>query len=647
MQPLSSVSGIISGIQSQQLVDQIIQLERRPADRLRSEAAGIDARLKAIATYQGLLEQLRDASRTLRDGSAFDGLGVTASAVAGTRAIASATTTNFALPGQYRLAVTSLAQQQKVGSAPVLGNTVAAGAAGTISLNGKASVTILATDSLNDIRDKINAANTGAAGSGVAASVLGTGSGNYRLVLTSTAPGSAGLILSDTTGNALQTLGINSNATTIAPAAVLVPGSDAVFSVDGIAFTRTSNTISDAIDGVTLTLTGAEPGAITQLEVSRSPDTAKAAMQGFVDAYNAVVDFIQQQNAPSAKGPLANDSLLRQPRASLPSTLLAGVAGAPADFATAARAGLSLDRAGKLSLDADRFTSAFADRLADLRTLFQQHATTTDPATFYVSSGTATAAGTYAIAITQAATQASVTGAGLGDSYTDDGTGDTMTVTDTALNRSVNITLTSGMTSAQIVAALNSAFASGGLGIFAAGVGGEVKLTQAAFGATAGITVAYTAGGTLGNVPVAAGSYANGLDVQGTIGGSAAAGSGQVLVGGSGAATAGLVIRYTGAAAGPAGDVTVAFGTGALIERLLTGYTESSTGTIATRQASLTDRSARLIDRADVIDARLELRRTQLLKSFAATETALSRLQSQSQSLTASLGALLTAGGGN
>jgi flagellar hook-associated protein 2 len=196
------------------------------------------------------------------------------------------------------------------------------------------------------------------------------------------------------------------------------------------------------------------------------------------------------------------------------------------------------------------------------------------------------------------------------------------------------------MTSAQIVTALNSAFGVNGLGLVASDTGGEVTITQSAWGASPAITVAYTAGGTLGNAPIAAGTYANGVDVTGTINGEAASGAGQVLISKTGTTTVGLSVRYTGSTTGAAGDVTVTLGTGALLERLVQSYTDVNTGTLDTRNISLTDRVKTLNTRADRIMAQLDVRKTALLKQYAAMEQALGNLQSQSQSITAMMNAL-------
>ncbi len=643
--PASAISGLISGIQYRDLVDQIILAETAPATRLRAQATQLSTKLAAVTTYRGLLEKLRDASKVLRDGSVFDKLSASTAIAAGSRVLASATASSLAVAGSYRVEVTQLAQQQKLGGGVVTGTAVPLGIAGTFSVNDTGSVTVLATDSLSDIRDRINAANAG-----VTASIIGVGPNQSRLVLTSKTAGDAGITLADTSGNALQSLGILSDATTIAPAAVLVAGMDALFTVDGVAFTTTTNVITTAIEGVTLTLTSAEAGAVTTVSVDRSVADARTAMQGFVDAYNAVGDFIrQQQTAPPEGGtapPLFGDNLVRGARAGLSAALLASIGATAPDLSTAAMAGLSIDRAGKLTLNGTRFDAAYTDRLDDLRALFQQHGTTTDPTVFFVTSTSRTTPGTYAVEITQAPTQSQVTGTGLGGSYADDGTPDTMTITDTGLAKSVDVTLTGGMTSSQVVDALNAAFVSGGLGLSATEVAGEVRITQSAFGSTPAITVAYTAGGTLGNAPIAAGSYATGVDVAGTIGGFAANGSGQILIAAAGSAPEGISIRYGGTATGAGGDVTVVLGTGALLERLTQSYTDSGTGALATRETGTNARIARLSDRAQEIEDRLVVRRENLLRQFARMEQALARLQSQSQSLLSSLGALIQAGSG-
>ncbi|HTS88784.1 MAG TPA: flagellar filament capping protein FliD [Gemmatimonadales bacterium] len=656
--PTSSIAGVISGVQYTDLVNAIIAADEAPANAMRQQASDLQAQQTALATYKGLLQTLQDAAQSLQDGTAFQTMSATPTVTAGATAIASATASAFAAAGSYQIQVSALAQQQKIGSSAQTSSSASLGLAGTFTLNGQ-TVTIVSTDTLSNIADKINAADSGAAPSGVSATVIAAGTSQARLVLTSDQSGSAGMTLADTSGTVLQTLGILSAPTTISATAILQQGQDAQYSVDGISLTSNSNSITNAIQGVTLNLTQAAPGSITTITVARSESDAEAAVQSFVDAYNGVVQFIQQQNTapasstsssstttPASPPPLYNDSLTRLLRAALPTVLLTPVAGAAANLSTAGLAGLSLDQTGKLSLNSTAFSSAFTTQFTNLATLFEQGGSASSPSTTYVASGQSTPAGTYAVNITQVATQAQVTGSGLGGTYADDGTADTMTITDTALGKSASISLTNGMTSTAIASALNSAFTTNGLGLVATDVGGEIRITQNEYGSAPGFTVAYTAGGTLGNVPIAAGTYANGLDVAGTINGEAATGTGQVLTANSGTTAQGLSVSYNGSATGDAGTVTVSLGVGSVLQRMLSTYTQANTGAIDTRNSAISDRIASLTARANALDEQLAVRKQMLLTEYANMEVTLGKLQAQSQSLAASVG-LLTAAATN
>lgn len=641
--PTSSVSGLVSGIQWRDLIDQIITAESAPATAARAKVTANNSKLTTYKTYRTLLETFRTAVKRLRDGSAFDGMTASATISSGLKQLASASAGPTAQAGSYDVRVTSLAAQQKLMGTTQASSTTALGLSGQISVNGGAAITISATDTLSDIRDRISVANTGATPSKVSASVLSIGGSSNRLVLTSDTLGSTGMTLSDVSGNVLQSLGILSAPTTIAPSAVVQAGTDAVFSINNVALTRTSNTVTDALSGVTLQLLAAEPGAVTTVTVDRSTSSAKSAMAAVTDGYNAIVAFLKEQGTPATETTnapvLYGESLLRVARGSLPATLQRFIGGAASDLNSAGLAGLSLQQDGKLALDSTKFEALFSGRLADLRTLFQQQgSTTTGVGLTYLAAPTTVNDGTYAVNITTLATKATVTGAGLvGGVFSDDATPDTMSVTDAGSGKTATITLTDGMTSTQIASALTAAFTTAGLGLTATESGGQVTLDQPLYGSSPSITVAYTAGGTLsGTLPIAAGTYA-GLDVAGTVNGEAATGSGQSLVSASGTSVAGLSLLYTGTTTGAVGDATISLGTGALLERMLDDMVQSTTGVLSKRETSLTDQMTTLNKRADAIDARLARRRAALTQQYVNMEVAISKLQNSSTSILATI----------
>jgi flagellar hook-associated protein 2 len=632
--PLSSISGLISGFNSRDLVDAIIAQARVPATRWEAERSANTARTTALATYRGLLDKVRTAAQTLRSGTAFDAMSTTVTVSSGTRAVVTASANSTATAGTYQVSVEQLARASKYAGSGVADATAALGQTGEFTVNGQ-SVTVEATDSLSTLRDKINALNGGSTPTKVSATILTVAPGDNRLILTSTATGANGLTLDDTIGTTLQSLGFLDGSGAVETAAVLTEGADAAFRVDGILLNRSSNTVTDAIAGVTLTLTANDVGAVSTVVVDRFLDSARGAMQGFVTAYNDLVGFLKTQGTASEGNTpaLYGQSLIRTARSQLPSLLLETVGGAAADLATVGRAGLSLTRDGTLTLDSTLFDAAFTNRQSDLRTLFMEQRTSSNTDLEFVSSAAAAAGGTRAVEITALATRATLSTSGFSGSYDAGVTADSVTVTDTGSNRSVTVALTTGMSTSDIVAALQSAFDTDGLALTATADGNEIRLDQNGFGSGAGITLAFTGLGDGASEAWAADASVAGTDTMGTIGGAAATGIGQLLVGTAGGDAEGLTIRYTGGTTGAVGDVTLGLGAGARIERLLDQFLTGGSGLLDTKIAELELRTSRLDDRIATLDGRLERRRAALLQSFLQMETAISRLRQQSNSL--------------
>lgn len=358
MEPLSSVSGIASGVNFRDLVDAIIAAQRQPIDRARQAISEASARRTALENYRSLLVELRDAAAKLASDAAFDARSVTITGSAsGGRPVLRASAAATAVPGRYSVEVRSLAAAEKRASTGQLSATDPLGLSGEFSVNGR-TVTIDASDSLADIRDAINAANTGSTPSGVTATILSVAPNEHRLILSADATGSTGMSLADTSGSVLSDLGL------LAPSAVITAGSDAVVVVDGITITRSSNKISDAIEGVTLQLETAEPGTVVTLAVDRYTQEAVGAAKAFVDAYNAVLEFVRKQ----AQGELRNDPTLRTNRSQFAQSVLSFlVSGAGGDL-TGSAIGFSLTRDGQLKLDETRFQSVLESSFEDTRT---------------------------------------------------------------------------------------------------------------------------------------------------------------------------------------------------------------------------------------------------------------------------------------
>lgn len=210
----ANVNGLASGIQWQDLIDQTIAAESaRSVGQVKTRITTQQGRKTAWQSFQTLVNTFRDAAKALRDGGAFGSFttSVGASATSG-RTLLAATASAAAQPGSYKVRVESLARAEKLSGAVVSSASTALGIAGDVTINGR-TITLQATDTLATVRDRINAANTGTTPTGVSASVLSSGSGQVRLVLTADTAGSAGITLGDGATGALRDLGLVDSTT--------------------------------------------------------------------------------------------------------------------------------------------------------------------------------------------------------------------------------------------------------------------------------------------------------------------------------------------------------------------------------------------------------------------------------------------------
>ncbi|MBO9352158.1 MAG: flagellar filament capping protein FliD [Thermomicrobium sp.] len=211
-----------------------------------------------------------------------------------------------------------------------------ASGSGTLTINGVAIAYDTATDSLSTILNRINASNAG-----VTASYDST---SDRIVLTAKTTGSLAITVSDT-GNLATALGLTSGQ--------LQLGQNAVYSLDGGTTWQysTSNTISDAIPGVTLTLTRTTTSPYT-FTVEPDSESAIAAVRKFVDQFNSVLSFIADKTAYDATtktaGTLMGDSAVRTVESTLRRLVTSPAINAGGRYRTLADIGISFGAVGSV-----------------------------------------------------------------------------------------------------------------------------------------------------------------------------------------------------------------------------------------------------------------------------------------------------------
>ncbi|WP_110648277.1 flagellar filament capping protein FliD [Salinicola peritrichatus] len=341
MATISSL-GIGSGLDLSGLLDQLEDAENEKLTPITEQKESYQTKLSAFGTLESSLSSLRDAVSKLSDPETFTA--VTSSMTGDAVAVS---TTGEAVAGRYQVDVTQLAQAQSQASNTIFDSkSDELGISGTLALSvgdGDAvSIDYAEGDSLEDIRDAINGADAGAS-----ASIVNDGN-SYRLVLTSEKTGTDSEIsLSGDT----DAFGFSTT----------VEAQDAQLTVNGISITSQSNTVEEALQGVTLNLTSTTSGAET-LTVSQDTESMTEAVKAFVDAYNSfqsTADNLTSYDAESdTAGTLLGNSTMRSIESRLRSALSFGTS--DGTYNMLSDLGIERQLDGTLEADDDKLNEAIA-----------------------------------------------------------------------------------------------------------------------------------------------------------------------------------------------------------------------------------------------------------------------------------------------
>lgn len=369
-------AGLGSGLDVNSIVTQIMQLERAPLTKLRGQISQTNTQISDMGKLKSAVSDLQTSARNLRSIDAFNVF----SAKTGSAEFFSATTSSTATPGTYNVTVDSIARAQSLASTQTFSSKTDAVATDNAQLaftiNGEVkTVDISSGASLTDIKDEINQAAIG-----VAATVVNTGSAAvpvYKLVLMSSQAGTAGQISSiqaSVGGDSAVNGGLDFvefGLTQPDPPAAQLPlmetkqaATDAQVTINGITLTSGSNSISDALDGVTLNLS--KEGSTT-LTIANDQEKINEKVQAFVDAYNKVYNMTKSLRSGSFKG----DSTLLSVQSQLAEVLQtpsASVAGSTYEYLS--QIGIAIQKDGTLALDKTKFAAAMNADATTVKKLF-------------------------------------------------------------------------------------------------------------------------------------------------------------------------------------------------------------------------------------------------------------------------------------
>jgi flagellar hook-associated protein 2 len=648
-----SSPGIGSGLDINNIVTQLMVLERRSLTALDSKEAKYQAQLTAYGSLKGALSTFQSAVAALATPAKFST--VKASIADSTVAAISAPT---ATEGSYSLEVQTLAKAHKLKSTTFAATSTTVGTgkltisfgtynADTFTVNpDKASKEITidtSHGSLAGVRDAINAANAG-----VSASIVNDGTG-YRLTVTSKDTGLANALritvddddAADTDMSGLSQLAYDGRTLSgLTNLTQTVEAKNAVAVIDGITVSKASNVLTDVIEGATLTLLKENTPSATTVTVTRDTAGVQASVQGFVKAFNdlqkTITDLSKYDAATKKASTLTGDSAVRSVQTQLRTAFNKALSTAGGGLSSLADIGITFQTDGTLKLDATKLTAAMSDTTKDVSTLFASVGKPTDSLISFVTSTTDTKNGDFAVILDQLATQGKAVGGGAAALTINAGSNDTLSLTVDGIAASV--TLAAGVYTASSLAAEIQSKVNGASALAAASIkvtvtesAGVLTLTSNRYGAASSVALT---GGTAKVDLFGAQTETAGVDVAGSIAGVSATGSGQKLTGNGDAA--GLTVNITGGATGVRGTIKFARGYAYELDKLI-GKMLDTDSIVDSRVDGLNASIKDLGTRREMMERRLTTVETRYRAQFTALDVAISRMQSTSNYLTQQL----------
>ncbi|MEA1899945.1 MAG: flagellar filament capping protein FliD [Thermodesulfobacteriota bacterium] len=371
-----SVGGLISGLDTNDIIDQLKSIQQKPILKLQRQEADYQVQLSAYGNLQSALSGLKSAMENLDSASDLTSF----SASSSDPDLFTVSADDTAIPGSYSITVTQMAEVHKLTSGGFSDGELVG--KGIIQLKvgdgGTTDIAVSATNTINDVAQSINDAKAG-----VKATVIFDGT-NYFLTLSGEDTGSANKISLTVTDDD----GLNKDDSNLSrlfyedldPDNRMVQAqaaADSIITVDGVAgIHRNSNTIDNVIEGVTITLES-PPDTDNQADLTVSGNTSEivSKINSFVGAYNDVLDFFdsaQSYNAESeTAGVLLGDAITNNIHSRL-DRLVTGTGPSVESFSRLSDFGITLNSEGRLEVDSSTINSALDDDFDDVVEFFTQ-----------------------------------------------------------------------------------------------------------------------------------------------------------------------------------------------------------------------------------------------------------------------------------
>lgn len=669
-------TGLGSGLDINSIVTAIVGAEKDPAlAKMMSSSAEATAKISAYGILNSELSTFKDSYKDLGRSSTFSA----ATSTSSDSSVLDATLGIGATTGSWEFEVQQRAQAQTIASSATHSYAEVTSAVGTgtitfsygtynddgsFSVNPDKALETLTLDptnnSLDKMRDEINEGDYS-----VSASIINDGT-NYRLVLTNKDTGEANALqitVLDDDGDSSDALGLSAltYSADIKHMDKTSTAQDAKIIMNGIQITRDNNKISNVIEGVTLNINAeAKIGEKVSLTINKNISTVEEQLNAFVENYN---NTVTQMNALTADGgdadtdgALNGDSTVRNIRNQLRSVLnttLSHIGGSVQSFADL---GMLTNRDGTLSLDAGKLSDILNNDMQSVANFFTATGVANDSLISFDDYNSLTKPGTYAVEVTQIATQGVLSGSAYASfPMSLSGSNNTFTMRldgyaseDIVLSKKTYADIGELMTELQSRINSDANFVKHGLSVNVSDLGTGFAITSNSYGSGSSAAILTS---NLSKLGLDGGSgNVSGVNAEGSIDGKTAYGDGQYLLSEYGDST-GIKVLINGGVLGERGQVTYGEGMYAVMNNILDGIIdnnisstksdiENSSSIIDGKVDSLYKKTSLIEDQKTSLLYKMDKMEARLYKQFNAMDMAVSSLNNTKSYLKASLDAL-------
>jgi len=380
-------SGLGSGLDTKAIIDALMSVEKKPLTKLENTKSNYEQQKTIYADLKNKIQDLESAVSSMNAASEFKAMKATSSDTD----IFTVSASGSANVGLHSIKVTQLAQTE-IQMTAAYGSKVTQIKQGSlvIGVEGEDNVTVNITSANNALQGLVDAIN--ASGAKVKASFVNVGttsSPSWRVSVAATDTGKT--VTLDTSGLTTGTGEVPSFTETQTQ-------KKAIIDFDGLTnIEKTSNSITDLLDGVTITLKKPDPTNTDTVSIEPDVETMKKNINNFIDKYNAVIQYINDKTTGDT---LKNDTAFRSIKSELTSMVISHVEGLTGDYKALSQVGIKTDSSGKLSLNSSTFDNMAEDHFEDITKIFTSFGQPDNPYVEFITNSAKTKAGNYSIELT-------------------------------------------------------------------------------------------------------------------------------------------------------------------------------------------------------------------------------------------------------